>query len=145
MQWYENNPVLLEVEKIVMSKHFPDFSFEFMDDGRASWTGVITSSEQHKEYAVLVVYDVNHPTCHEEFSSVKIYPVIPDTDEMFDSVTEYRRREWLLKDTCDNGFMCLHTDLTNIDNSTTLTAAFFLQKAIVWVNNYENEFKQNSK
>lgn len=143
MQWYENNPVLLEAEKIVMSKHFPDFNYEVMADGRASWAGVITSSEEHKEYAVLVVYDNYHPFCYEEYSSVKIYPVFPDVDEIFGSISDTEKRDWLLKDGNENEYMLLRTEPDKLDNGATVhTAASFLHKAISWVNNYEIKFKK---
>lgn len=147
MQWYENNPALLEAEKIAMSKHFPNFNFEFMDDGRASWTGAIISSELHKEYHVMVVYDNNHPhNYYEDYSSVKIYPILPDADEMFDTITETEQREWLLKDDCDNKFMRLITKKEDIDNQNTVqTAASFLHKATAWVDNYERMSNAISK
>lgn len=147
MQWYENNPTLLEAEKFAMNKHFPKFNFEIMDDGRASWIGTIISSELHKEYHVLVVYDNNHPHNYfEDYSSVKIYPIFPDADEMFDTVAESDRRGWLLHDECDNNFMRLITKREDIDNQSTVqTAASFLLKATAWVDNYERMSNVNSK
>lgn len=147
MQWYENNPTLLEAEKFAMNKHFPKFNFEIMDDGRASWIGTIISSELHKEYHVLVVYDNNHPHNYfEDYSSVKIYPIFPDADEMFGTVSDLDYKEWLLQDAFNNKFMRLFTNREDIDNQSTVqTAASFLYKATVWVDKYERMSNENSK
>jgi predicted NUDIX family NTP pyrophosphohydrolase len=33
-QWYENDPTLLELERVTMRKNFPNFELERMEDGR---------------------------------------------------------------------------------------------------------------
>ncbi len=140
--WYEKNPMCLSLEKHVMSKQFPDFSFELLDNGSAAWVGKIATPELHGEYHVLVVYDNNHPCCHEEFSSVKVYPICPDVDEMFDSETASNLRRWVWRDASDNKYMRLHTNKETLDDPRIIhTAASFLHKAVVWLKNYENAYK----
>lgn len=42
-RWYEINPELLDIEKVAMSKAFPYFTLDKLDDGRLCWIGQIES------------------------------------------------------------------------------------------------------
>ena len=76
-QWYEIDTELLEKEKIAMSKSFPQFKLEILDDGRLSWIGEIQSPFNKCSYTLMVVYMSNHPYWLMG-SSIKIYMIEPD-------------------------------------------------------------------
>ena len=88
-QWYERDPGLLEMEKIAMSKAFPGFTLDKLDDGRLYWFGELTPGiyetkfGQRLSYAVMAVYNNNHPQ-QVMGSSVRVYPVSPDVDELIE-------------------------------------------------------------
>ena len=86
-QWYEINPDLLEAEKMVMRQKFPDFTLEEVGDGRLAWVGKLNlgiyESKTHRplEYNIMAIYMSNHP--HQQMgSSVRVYPLLPDVDEL---------------------------------------------------------------
>lgn len=137
--WYELNPTLFEAEKLAMSKLFPQFTLDKLDDGRLCWIGKISSSELKGEYNTLVVYDNNHPHCCEEYSSVKIYPVFPDIDEMLGTwFPASMIIKWTLKDAEGNKYMRLRTEKEAVDDINIIkTAASFLNKAIYWLRRIE--------
>ena len=58
-QWYEIDTELLEKEKVEMSKSFPQFKLEILDDGRLSWIGEIQSPFNKCSYIFMVAYMSN--------------------------------------------------------------------------------------
>ena len=58
-QWYEIDTELLEKEKVAMSKSFPQFKLEILDDCRLSWIGEIQSPFNKCSYIFMVAYMSN--------------------------------------------------------------------------------------
>lgn len=90
-QWYEIDPELLEMEKIAMSKAFPHFTLNKLDDGRLYWIGEITPGVYETKfnecltYTVMAVYNNNHrggPYRERMDGTVCIYPILPDANEL---------------------------------------------------------------
>jgi len=111
-QWYEENPKLLEGEKMAMNKFFPDFKLEKLDDGCLYWIGELspgiyeTKFGVKKTYIVMVAYNNNHPEL-EMGSSVRIYPILPDVHDLIDECG-FRPYRFLVDSSddlllCDNG------------------------------------------
>lgn len=90
--WYEINPVLLEAEKKAMAKSFPKFTLGKLGDDRLYWIGELTPGiyetkfKERMTYHVMAVYNNYHPRPMEGYSSVHIYPVFPDSDELSEKV-----------------------------------------------------------
>jgi hypothetical protein len=89
--WYEIDTELLEMEKIAMSRAFPHFTLDKLDDGRLYWVGELTPGfyetkfNERLTYTVMVVYNHNHLiSLQQEFASssstIRVYPV--DTDDI---------------------------------------------------------------
>lgn len=77
-QWYENNPELLELEKALMNKHYPQFVLEKLDDGRLYWVGEIESPLNPKwKHTLMVLYNSDHPSWLMG-SSVNVYMFLPE-------------------------------------------------------------------
>lgn len=111
VQWYENNPTLLEAEKAAMKIRFPNFILGKLDDGRLYWEGELVPGfyarkfKQKKSYYVLAVYQSNHPNQQIE-PSVFVYIVYPEVHDlerdlggsipfiMKDSYGEFYFRTW---------------------------------------------------
>ncbi|MCM1449486.1 MAG: hypothetical protein NC082_04035 [Clostridiales bacterium] len=136
-QWYNRYPSLLTVEKIAMQKFFPQFTLDKLDDGRMCWLGSIKVDGREIDYHLLVVYTPNHPFCCKEYSSIMVYPMMPDSDEIINSAKE---TPGFLKDDCDNMYLELlfdnfdsYDNPQNNDNKTNITAAAALLKAVDWL------------
>lgn len=136
-QWYNLNPVLLTMEKIAMQRIFPQFTLDKLDDGRMCWLGSIKVEGREIDYHLLVVYAPNHPFCYKEYSSIRIYPILPDGEEIINSTKE---TSGFLKDDCENMFLELIFDNFDSydnpqkkDNKTSITAAAALLKAVDWL------------
>mgnify|MGYP003298364077 CR=1 FL=1 len=90
-QWYEENPKLLERDKVEMRKFFPNFTLDKLDDGRLFWIGELCPGiyemkyGSKKSYTVMVVYANNYP-CNMMGSSLRIYPVLPDAYDIFQEI-----------------------------------------------------------
>lgn len=90
--WYEINPIQLEAEKTAMAKFFPKFTLEKLDDGRLCWIGELTPGiyetkfKKRLTYHVMAVYNNYHSRPMGGYSSVYIYPVFPDSDELSEKV-----------------------------------------------------------
>ena len=81
-QWYEKDPGLLEAEKAAMHHAFPNFVLDKLEDGRLCWIGSLNVGIMgNNEWNIMAVYDNNHPV-QKMGSSVKIYLVEPDIDEL---------------------------------------------------------------
>ena len=80
MHWYETNPKLLEMERIAMSKAFPHFKLETLDDGRLYWISEITPGVYEIKFDEKLTYTVM-AVC-ESNKAVRIYPVLPDCEDL---------------------------------------------------------------
>jgi hypothetical protein len=139
-QWYELNPVLLEAEKAAMAQCFPNFTLDVLDDGRLYWVGELTPGiyetkfgEQMK-YTVMAVYNNNHPQ-QIMGSSVRIYPLLPDVDELIEKLGS--RPHHLLRDSNNNAYLCTNEAGNVSTGSTITTAASVLAWAVKWLMAYE--------
>ena len=139
-QWYENNPSLLEAEKMAMEKFFPGFKLDKLDDGRLFWIGELcpgifeTKFGAKKAYTVMAVYNNNHPE-QVMGSSVRIYPVLPDIDDI---INECGFRPYhLLQDSNENLYLCTNEASNVKTGSTTTSAASVLAWAVKWLSCYE--------
>lgn len=135
--WYEINPSLLTLEKIAMNKLFPQFTLDKLDDGRMCWSGNILINNSTQENALLVVYAQNHPFCFKEYSSIRVYPVSPDAEEMLQKVGNPDKIKLFLKDDMENLYMRFDIENYNEFNSRTVfTAASALNRATEWLNHF---------
>ncbi len=139
-QWYEVNPDLLEAEKMVMRQKFPDFKLEEVGDGRLCWVGKLNlgiyESKTHipMEYHIMAIYMSNHP--HQQMgSSVRIYPLVPDVDELIQKCGF--RPYHLLTDSDGQLYLCTNeADNQKVGNEVT-TAASVIAWACKWLMAYE--------
>ena len=139
-QWYESDPQLLEAEKAAMHKCFPNFTLDKLNDGRLYWVGELTPGiyetkfEQRKTYSVMAVYNNNHPEQVMD-SSVRIYPVFPDVDDL---IRDCGFRPYhLLRDSTDNLYLCTNEAGNVSTGNTVTTAASVLAWAVKWLSCYE--------
>ena len=139
-QWYERDPALLEAEKMAMHKFFPNFTLDKLDDGRLYWMGELspgiyeTKFHRKMKYTVMAVYNNNHPQ-QIMGSSVRIYPVLPDVDDLI-QMCGFRPYH-LLKDSNENLYLCTN-EAGNVSTGTTTTsAASVLAWAVKWLSCFE--------
>ncbi len=139
-QWYENDPELLEMEKMAMAKAFDGFELGVLDDGRLYWIGDVTPGVyetkfgERKTYTLMAVYEQNHPR-QAMGSSVHIYPVLPDVDDLIDFCGF--RPSHLLPDSNGQWYLCTAEESDTKAGSTITTAASVLAWAIKWLTAYE--------
>lgn len=139
-QWYENDPALLEAEKAAMHKCFPSFTLDKLDDGRLYWIGELTPGiyetkfHERKAYTVMAVYNNNHPQ-QVMGSSVRIYPVLPDVDDLI-NMCGFRPYH-LLRDSQENLYLCTNEAGNVATGSTTTSAASVLAWAVKWLMSFE--------
>ena len=139
-QWYETNPTLLTMEKIAMERNFPQFSLEKLDDGRLCWVGMLepgiyeSKFGEKRQYHIMAVYDNNHPN-QKMGSSVKVYPVMPDVDELIE-ICGFRPLH-LLPDDVGNAYLCTNEAEYQKVGQTTTTAASVMGWAIKWFMAFE--------
>lgn len=139
-QWYENNPTLLEMEKIVMQKAFPDFELGKLDDGRLYWVGKLnlgiyeSKFNEPLEYHIMALYQNNHPN-QQMGSSVRVYPIIPDVQELIDKCGF--RPHHLLKDSDNQIYLCTNYAEDQKVGDEITTAASVLGWACKWFSAYE--------
>lgn len=139
-QWYEKDPSLLEMEKIAMAKAFPNFTLDKLDDGRLYWIGDLTPGiyetkfNERMTYTVMAVYNNNHPE-QRMGSSVRVYPVLPDVDELINKCGF--RPYHLLRDSSDNLYLCTNEANDVSTGSTVTSAASVLGWAVKWLMSYE--------
>ena len=139
-QWYENDPELLEMEKMAMAKAFDGFELGVLDDGRLYWIGDVTPGVyetkfgERKTYTLMAVYEQNHPR-QAMGSSVHIYPVLPDVDDLIDFCGF--RPSHLLPDSNGQYYLCTAEASDTKAGSTITTAASVLAWAIKWLTAYE--------
>ncbi len=139
-QWYESNPTLLEAEKAAMAKCFPNFELGKLDDGRLYWMGELapgvyeTKFGRKKSYTVMAVYQNNHPV-QQMGSSVFVYPVLPDADELIHDGPFCTAH--MLYDSVREKYICTaNADDIRVGNTKT-TAASVLGWAVKWLLAYE--------
>lgn len=134
-QWYEKDPQLLQNEKFAMARFYPDFTLDKLEDGRLCWVGVLEAGVyeskfgEKRQYHVMAVYDNNHPN-QKMGSSVKVYPLIPDVDELIESAGF--RPFHLLQDEVGNLYLCTNEAKDQKVGATTATAASVLGWATKW-------------
>lgn len=139
-QWYEMNPTLLTMEKLAMQNNFPQFTLDKLDDGRICWVGVLepgiyeSKFGQKRQYHVMAVYDNNHPN-QRMGSSVKVYPLMPDVDELIEMCGF--RPYHLLVDPVGNRYLCTNEAGDQKVGVTTTTAASVLGWATKWLIAFE--------
>lgn len=139
-QWYEKDPTLLEMEKIVMKRAFPNFELEKLDDGRLAWVGKLNigvyESKFHEpmEYHVMALYQYNHPN-QQMGSSVRVYPVFPDVNELI--VKCGFRPYHLLRDNNDELYLCTNEAKDVKVGQDVTSAASVLGWACKWFLSYE--------
>ncbi len=139
-QWYETNPSLLAMEQAAMAHNYPQFKLERLDDGRLCWTGILepgvfeSKYGVKRQYHVMAVYDNNHPN-QRMGSSVKVYPVMPDIDEMI-QMCGFQPLH-LLRDDVGNLYLCTNEAGDQKVGVTTTTAASVLGWASKWLIAFE--------
>ncbi|MBD5211439.1 MAG: hypothetical protein HDS77_09325 [Bacteroidales bacterium] len=139
-QWYEANPTLLTMEKIAMERNFPQFTLDKLDDGRLCWVGILepgiyeSKFGEKRQYHVMAVYDNNHPN-QKMGSSVKVYPLMPDVDELIETCGF--RPFHLLIDEVGNLYLCTNEAADQKVGVTTTTAASVLGWASKWLLAFE--------
>lgn len=139
-QWYDSNPTLLAMEKIAMERNFPQFRLEKLDDGRLCWVGAIEPGIYEskfgvkRQYHLMAVYDNNHP--HQQMgSSVRVYPLMPDVDELVEMAGFWPYH--LLQDAVGNRYLCTNEAGDQKVGTTTTTAASVLGWATKWLIAFE--------
>lgn len=139
-QWYEQDPGLLEAEKMVMHRAFPNFQLGKLDDGRLYWVGTLNVGIYESkfgtpmEYHVMALYQNNHP--HQQMgSSVRVYPVLPDVQELIDKCGF--RPYHLLRDSDDQLYLCTNEAEDVKTGNDITTAASVLGWACKWFAAYE--------
>lgn len=140
MQWYEKDPDLLEAEKMVMHRSFPNFELGKLDDGRLYWLGKLNVGVYESkygtpiEYNIMALYQNNHP--HQQMgSSVRVYPVVPDVDELIEACGF--RPFHLLTDDDGQSYLCTNeVENQHVGDSIT-TDASVLGWACKWFTAYE--------
>ena len=139
-QWYESNPNLLEMEKIVMKKAFPNFELGVLEDGRMYWVGKLNIGAYESkfgtpmEYHVMALYQNNHPN-QQMGSSVRIYPIMPDVQELIDKCGF--RPYHLLTDSDNQLYLCTNEAADQKTGNDITTAASVLGWACKWFLAYE--------
>jgi len=135
-QWYENDPVLLNAEKAAMNRAFPDFTLEKLPDGRLYWQGALNIGVMGDNvWHVMAVYDNNHPR-QIMGSSVKVYLVEPDIDELIEGLGW--RPHHLLVDSVGQTYLCTtEAQFVKATKSTSTSALTVMGWAIKWLTAFE--------
>ena len=134
-QWYEIDPELLKMEKIAMSKAFPNFKLDKLDDGRLYWVGELTPGfyetkfNERLTYTVLVVYNNNHAINWQQelassSSTIRVYPI--DADVIINRIGFKHHR--------------FRTDSANnlyLDRGGSGSAAAVVSRVLSWLFAYE--------
>ncbi len=139
-QWYEKDPMLLRNEQISMARFYPDFKMEKLEDGRLCWSGFLnvgvyeSKFGKPKQYYVMALYDNNHPV-QQMGSSVRVYPVMPDVDELIAECGFMPHH--LLRDANGTVYLCTNEASDQRVGATKDTAASVLGWAQKWLMAYE--------
>jgi hypothetical protein len=89
--WYQNDPDLLEGEKMAMAKFFPTFKLHQLDDGsgRIYWRGKVQpTGKGGMVWDLMLIYKNTHPSAgKDEFGgSIQILPVKPRLKDIASSL-----------------------------------------------------------
>ena len=86
-QWYEENPELLEAEKVAMEMQAKDDDkkFLFLKDGRACWQIGFNSKLSGRRYNVALVYPSCHPSKN-DIPGIRVYPIKPSYESMVEEM-----------------------------------------------------------
>lgn len=88
--WYERDPELFEGERDAMAKSFPQFKLSQLNDGRLSWEGVFDPGyRRNGEWYLQLIYNHNHPSNSTHGGSIKVYPIMPNLDDIEEKINEY--------------------------------------------------------
>lgn len=93
-QWYEENPELMEAEKMAMERLAKnDYKkLLFLKDGRACWHIGFNSKLSGRKYNVVLVY----PSCHPggvEIPGIRVYPINPSYESMVEEMNASTGRQ----------------------------------------------------
>lgn len=104
--WYERSPELLEAEKVAMHQFFPQFKLDKLSDGRLYWVGTLNPrGKAGGVWTLMAIYQHDHPNNYADFgSSVRIYPIAPDLDELYHAAGG--RLPHVIRDDDGHLFMC---------------------------------------
>ena len=89
--WYQNDPDLLDAEKMAMAKFFPAFKLYQLEDGsgRLYWRGKVQpTGKGGGVWDLMLIYKSTHPSAEEgEFGgSVQILPIKPRLKDIADQL-----------------------------------------------------------
>ena len=89
--WYQNDPDLLDAEKMAMAKFFPAFKLYQLEDGsgRLYWRGKVQpTGKGGGVWDLMLIYKNTHPSAEEgEFGgSVQILPIKPRLKDIADQL-----------------------------------------------------------
>lgn len=121
MKWYESDADLLMVEKMAMSRLFPNMHLDILDDKRLYWHGIIKCKAIENVH-ILVVYGNNHSW---KTSDIKVYFIEPDIREI-DSLV--KSNIYYCEDSANEPY--LYVNPIPKDSNSTLTAATFILECI---------------
>lgn len=143
-QWYENDPELLDAEKMAMARAFSNFELGKLDDGRLYWIGAVspgvyeTKFGVKRTYNLMAVYQQNHPE-QRMGSSVFVYPVLPDAEELMEEL--YRKTgkypSHILRDSNNQRYLCTAESSNVMTGNTVTTAASVIGWAVKWLLAFE--------
>jgi hypothetical protein len=136
-QWYEKDPGLLAAEKAAMVTTFPNrFQLEKLDDGRLAWTGYLNVGVLGDNgWYIMAVYNNNHPE-QVMGSSVRVYLVDPDIDDLLDSLGGWVPHHLLL-DSKNQKYLCT-AEAEGVKTGKEVTsAASVIMLAVKWLACFE--------
>ncbi len=142
-QWYELNPSRLELEKMAMAQHFPDFKFDdILDNSSVVFCkGTLSSETLEGCYEVLVFYVTNKQ--NRVLPRIYIAPINPSFQDLISSSMPELEEKLISKIVLpdNNSLLVLNVREGNDDNNV-ITAATLLKKAIGLFEIYEKEKKE---
>jgi len=87
--WYQDDPDLLDAEKMAMGKFFPSFRLHQLDDGsgRLHWRGKVQpTGKSGMVWDMMLIYKNDHPKSEGYGGSIQILPVKPRLKEIADKL-----------------------------------------------------------
>ena len=144
-RWYKRMPALLESEKESMLKKYPEFEMDILDDGRLCWVGNLSPlGNGGRSWTLMAVYDDDFGEIRAvsgTTSSVKVYSVDPDFDDMIPELARIPAVfSNLAQDSQGNHFI-RPIDATDTSVVTAATALSWASKSLQI---FEVAFNQNS-
>jgi hypothetical protein len=134
-QWYEKDPSLLVAEKAAMSRAFPYFTIDKLDDGRYAWIGELKIGVMgNTSWNIMAVYNNNHPQ-QVMGSSVRVYLIDPDINDLIEGMGWTPTH--LLRDSNNQVYLCT-AEAGNIKTGKEVTsAASVIAWAVKWLMAFE--------